>query len=155
MPIGLFFNKHESFMEMMLHLNARTTSLLCKILVMLAVTCISTCFIISVEEPLILRPTGQKNTQFGFSLAHFSNKTERWLLVGAPKANTTQVNVTSPGALYSCSIDRKPATCTQLTVDHRNEEDKYKPWITTDHKDYQRLGYAIAADQKHIVSRSG
>ncbi|CAL4108075.1 unnamed protein product, partial [Meganyctiphanes norvegica] len=77
------------------------------------------------------------------------------LLVGAPRDNTSQVDVLSPGALYSCSFttDKSTADCAQLQVDWRNKDDKYKDfaWIDDDIKDYQRLGASLATSDKGVV----
>lgn len=120
--------------------------LLC-LITLLVITSLTSSFNLDLKSPIILQPPTQKGIHFGFSLAHIFNGTERRLLVGAPKANTTQKDA-RPGALYSCTLEGTPR-CQQLSVDTR--EDKYRPWITHELKDDQRLGYSLAANDKSIV----
>lgn len=106
-------------------------------------------FNVNLDDVQVLQPPSQTGIHFGFSLAHFVNGTERRLLVGAPLANTTK-DVSQPGALYTCDLGSSPS-CTQLEVDWRNTDDKYKSWISEDKKEHQGLGFSVVASEEIVV----
>ncbi|KAL7648483.1 UNVERIFIED_CONTAM: hypothetical protein RMT77_000389 [Armadillidium vulgare] len=104
-------------------------------------------------DPVFLSPNDQTNVEFGFSLSLYQNQTHKSLLVGAPAANTSQVGVTSAGALYSCDLSSDVSTvnCVQLQVDVRNAEQKYVPFIDEDLKDHQRLGASLSTKGNQVL----
>uniref|UniRef100_T1JAL5 Integrin alpha-2 domain-containing protein n=1 Tax=Strigamia maritima TaxID=126957 RepID=T1JAL5_STRMM len=63
---------------------------------------------------------------FGFAVAQHREKGTSWLLVGAPKANTRQPNVTQGGAVFKCSIE-VPNDCQEIMFDRTgsNYDNKY------------------------------
>ncbi|XP_064100618.1 integrin alpha-8-like [Macrobrachium nipponense] len=113
--------------------------------VSVTVGCVSS-FNLKTEAPILLRPPDQKGAQFGFSLAHFLNGTEKTILVGAPLARTPQP-LSNPGALYSCGL--KSQECHQLLVDTKS--DSYLTWFPDEQKENQGLGYSLAADGDSIT----
>jgi len=73
-------------------------------------------------------PSGQEGSYFGYTVAL---QQDGWLLVGAPRGNSTHPNhldVMEPGMLYQCRIEGD-ATCTSRLLDSagndRNEAEKY------------------------------
>lgn len=113
--------------------------------VSVTVGCVSS-FNLKKDAPILLRPTDQKGVQFGFSLAHFLNGTETTILVGAPRAQTPQLQ-SNPGALYSCGL--KSQECHQLLVDTKS--DAYVTWFPDEQKENQGLGYSLAANDDSIT----
>ena len=77
------------------------------------------------------------------------------LLVGAPKANTTQKGVKNPGSVYSCGLTHGDKECQQLLIDTRNENETYNAIIYDEVKEDQRLGSSLATtkDGRVLVSR--
>lgn len=122
----------------------RSLALLCALALHQAVA-----FNVNLEDFQVLQPPTQTGIHFGFSLAHFFNGTDRRVLVGAPLANTSQ-DVSQPGALYTCDLGSSPS-CTQVEVDTRNADDKYRPWIHEDKKDHQGLGFSLVASEEIVV----
>ncbi|XP_048451584.1 integrin alpha-9-like [Rhincodon typus] len=71
---------------------------------------------IDLDHPVVFR--GTSGTFFGYSvLEHFHDNT-RWVLVGAPQANSTySSSILSPGAVYKCRIHSNPEKrCTELDL---------------------------------------
>ncbi|KAG8178041.1 hypothetical protein JTE90_022924 [Oedothorax gibbosus] len=56
---------------------------------------------------------GAPGSMFGYSVALFKDSKDSWLLVGAPRAQTTQPNVAAGGAVYRCGLE---STASCLTV---------------------------------------
>ena len=75
------------------------------------------------------------------------------MLVGAPNAETNQKNVSFPGDVYICSIDKSPS-CRQLMVDKQGKSDKYSNFIDEEVKDFQRLGTSLTSYKDSVVVRS-
>uniref|UniRef100_A0A3Q3W728 Uncharacterized protein n=1 Tax=Mola mola TaxID=94237 RepID=A0A3Q3W728_MOLML len=71
---------------------------------------------IDLEHPLVFR--GPNSSFFGYSvLEHFHDNT-RWVIVGAPRANSTYSNsARSPGAVYKCRVHSNPdRRCTEMDL---------------------------------------
>lgn len=59
---------------------------------------------------------GPAGTYFGFDVALHRDRTNNWLLVGAPRAQTNQPGVERGGAVYRCSAEAMDA-CQQVPFD--------------------------------------
>ncbi|XP_072105551.1 integrin alpha-5-like [Mobula birostris] len=67
-------------------------------------------------NPTVFR--GPRHSYFGFSVEFFSPHPETpVVLIGAPKANTSQPNITESGAVYSCSWGLNDTDCQQIPFD--------------------------------------
>ncbi|XP_075226885.1 integrin alpha-PS2-like isoform X2 [Lycorma delicatula] len=64
-----------------------------------------------------IKHTGEKGSWFGYSVAHHELGGQGWVLVGAPKANTSQPGVIEGGAVYRCDIKRS-GRCTEIVFDN-------------------------------------
>uniref|UniRef100_A0A8C5AZI6 Integrin, alpha 9 n=1 Tax=Gadus morhua TaxID=8049 RepID=A0A8C5AZI6_GADMO len=76
---------------------------------------------IDLEHPIVFR--GPESSFFGYSvLQHYHNNT-RWVLVGAPKANSSySSSVHTPGALYKCRVHSNPEhRCTEIDLGRGQE----------------------------------
>ncbi|XP_021939553.1 integrin alpha-4-like [Zootermopsis nevadensis] len=64
-------------------------------------------------------PQGQMGSYFGFSVALRHQGATHWLVVGAPRGNSTyfkHMYLHQPGIVYQCGL-RKGGDCMQLVVD--------------------------------------
>lgn len=62
--------------------------------------------------------SGPKNSYFGFSVEFYIPDPETpSVLIGAPKANSSQPNITEGGAVYSCAWGANETECQQLPFD--------------------------------------
>ncbi|XP_076049234.1 integrin alpha-8-like [Oratosquilla oratoria] len=123
-------------------------------------------FNVDVGRPLIVFPGDQAEIEFGFTIKPLTNDSGTWLLVGAPRANSSQDDVVHPGAVYACRLPDESSgaglgeewagsggvACMQLEVDKRSAEESYRPWLSEDMKDSMRLGQTIEThDGKALV----
>ncbi|XP_073690664.1 integrin alpha-9-like [Garra rufa] len=79
-------------------------------------------FNIDLQHPVVFR--GPDATFFGYSvLEHFHDNT-RWIVVGAPRANSSfSSSVHSPGAVYKCRIRNNPEQrCTEMDLGRGNKQ---------------------------------
>ncbi|XP_052258576.1 integrin alpha-8-like isoform X2 [Dreissena polymorpha] len=84
--------------------------------------------------------SGETKSMFGFSVALHQDQGSKWLLVGAPSAQTRQPGVTRGGAVFRCSIDND-GSCQEIPFDtkgnsirhngthYRDVEDKSDQWF--------------------------
>jgi hypothetical protein len=105
----------------------------------------------------VVREGHHEGSFFGFSVAQYSDSTTStsWILVGAPRDNTTSTNLTSkgvkrPGTLYRCNV-LQGSQCEPIVVDHdymyvdfwnKNLESVQVP---QDRLDNQWLGASVSA----------
>ncbi|XP_051865531.1 integrin alpha-5-like isoform X2 [Pristis pectinata] len=67
-------------------------------------------------SPAVFR--GPRRSYFGFSVEFSSARPETPIvLIGAPKANTSQPNITESGAVYSCAWGLNDTACQQIPFD--------------------------------------
>ncbi|TNN61775.1 Integrin alpha-9 [Liparis tanakae] len=71
---------------------------------------------IDLEHPLVFR--GPNSSFFGYSVLEHYHDNTRWVIVGAPKANSTySSSVHSPGAVYKCRVHSNPERrCTEMDL---------------------------------------
>ncbi|XP_069681839.1 integrin alpha-PS4-like [Periplaneta americana] len=74
------------------------------------------------HAPVFQDPEGQDGSYFGFSVALRRQGFKQWLVVGAPRANSTYHNhdaIHQPGAVYQCPLDSRGdgSNCQRLLVD--------------------------------------
>lgn len=75
--------------------------------------------------------SGESGTMFGFSVAQHVDQSTHWVLVGAPRAQTSQPGITRGGAVYRCRTDRVSA-CQEVPFDDfgndiKNNKTDYVP----------------------------
>ncbi|XP_078260158.1 integrin alpha-4 [Rhinoraja longicauda] len=91
---------------------------------------------------------GAEGTLFGYSVILHSYKDEKWLVVGAPKANSSLLNATvNPGSIYKCRISQNSdRNCEEIPLgDH--EGNTCGP-DCTEGRDNQWLGVSLARQPK-------
>ena len=110
-------------------------------------------FNVDLISPYILRTNG--NGMFGFSVSIHEGIDGKYLLVGAPKAQTQQPGVDKGGAVYKCKVPddigdpEQPAVCDeQLDIDDKG--DKYtSPSAESNTYDYEKNDiYTIKMESK-------
>ncbi|MCJ8730858.1 hypothetical protein PDJAM_G00189280 [Pangasius djambal] len=103
---------------------------------------------IDLEHPLVFR--GPNATFFGYSvLEHFHDNT-RWILVGAPRANSSFSNsVHSPGAVYKCRIHSNPERrCTEIDLGRGNKKRESCGKTCQGDRDDEWMGVSLARQDK-------
>ncbi|XP_015914570.1 integrin alpha-PS2 [Parasteatoda tepidariorum] len=87
---------------------------------------------------------GVNGSMFGYAVSLHRDRDDGWLLIGAPKAQTRQPNVTEGGAVYRCTINQ-PAVCQRIPFDDsgpgqitlRGQKER------TDNKSHQWFGATV------------
>ncbi|XP_062908128.1 integrin alpha-4 [Mobula hypostoma] len=90
---------------------------------------------LDLKNPVQFKGTG--GTYFGYSVILHSGKDKKWVVVGAPKANSSVDKVTvNPGAIYKCAISQDPDECEEIVFDNLGskcgldcEEEKDNQWL--------------------------
>uniref|UniRef100_A0AAY5EUW8 Integrin alpha-2 domain-containing protein n=1 Tax=Electrophorus electricus TaxID=8005 RepID=A0AAY5EUW8_ELEEL len=77
---------------------------------------------IDFEHPVVFR--GPDATFFGYSVLQHIHDNSRWILVGAPQANSSfSSSVHSPGAVFKCRIHSNPERrCTEIDLGRGNKQ---------------------------------
>uniref|UniRef100_A0AAR2JV66 Integrin alpha-2 domain-containing protein n=1 Tax=Pygocentrus nattereri TaxID=42514 RepID=A0AAR2JV66_PYGNA len=115
--------------------------------VCLAVTLASS-YNIDLEHPVLYR--GPRETFFGYSvLEHFHDNT-RWILVGAPRANSSfSSSVRSPGAVFKCRIHSNPERrCTEVDLGRGNKQRESCGKTCQGDRDNEWMGVSLARQDK-------
>ncbi|KAG7275654.1 hypothetical protein CRUP_009620 [Coryphaenoides rupestris] len=71
---------------------------------------------VDLDHPVVFR--GPESSFFGYSVLEHYHDSTRWVLVGAPKANSTYSrSMHSPGAVYKCRVHSNPdRRCTEMDL---------------------------------------
>ncbi|XP_048882023.1 integrin alpha-9 [Brienomyrus brachyistius] len=102
---------------------------------------------IDAEHPLVFR--GPEGAFFGFSVLQHHYDNSRWVLVGAPKANSTySTSVRTPGAVYKCRIHSNPdRRCTEMDLGRGNKREACGKTCQED-RDDEWMGISLARQDK-------
>ncbi|KAK7902184.1 hypothetical protein WMY93_018953 [Mugilogobius chulae] len=103
---------------------------------------------IDLEHPLVFR--GPSSSFFGYSvLEHFHDST-RWVIVGAPRANSTYSSfVHSPGAVYKCRVHSNPERrCTEMDMGRGNRPRESCGKTCQGDRDDEWMGVSLARQDK-------
>ncbi|XP_031456856.1 integrin alpha-IIb isoform X3 [Phasianus colchicus] len=89
---------------------------------------------------------GPDGSYFGFALDFHVHGGRVGVAVGAPRANTSQPNVTEPGAVFLCSWPPGPAACRLVSIDSAGDEEELRDAVQLQvHKSRQWLGASLAS----------
>uniref|UniRef100_A0A8K9WZM4 Integrin, alpha 9 n=1 Tax=Oncorhynchus mykiss TaxID=8022 RepID=A0A8K9WZM4_ONCMY len=99
----------------MAHFQNQKRSLLNVLYVYLSVSVVHS-YNIDLEHPIVFR--GPDSSFFGYSVLEHYHDNTRWVLVGAPKANSSHSSsVHTPGAVFKCRVHGNPERrCTEMDL---------------------------------------
>ncbi|MEQ2195655.1 Integrin alpha-9 [Xenoophorus captivus] len=103
---------------------------------------------IDLENPLVFQ--GPSSSFFGYSvLEHFHDNT-RWIIVGAPKANSSySSSVRSPGAVYKCRVHSNPERrCTEMDLGRGNKPRESCGKTCQGDRDDEWMGVSLARQDR-------
>ncbi|XP_062862320.1 integrin alpha-V [Trichomycterus rosablanca] len=107
-----------------------------------------TSFNLDMDKPAVF--SGPSGSYFGFSVDFFSPDKQLNILVGAPKANTTDsTSVTERGAVYSCPW-QSDGKCTQILFD--NTDNRVENGEQMEFKSSQWFGATVRSDGEYILA---
>uniref|UniRef100_A0A3B3TNQ3 Integrin subunit alpha 5 n=1 Tax=Poecilia latipinna TaxID=48699 RepID=A0A3B3TNQ3_9TELE len=94
--------------------------------------------------------TGKRGSYFGYSVEFFGNSSS--VLIGAPKANTSQPNVTEGGAVYRCSWSQN--NCSVINFDQQGDRHFYINGVNTqvEFKSHQWFGAIVRSHGNSILA---
>ncbi|XP_047110837.1 integrin alpha-PS2-like isoform X1 [Schistocerca piceifrons] len=97
----------------------------------------------NVDTEHMVRFRGTRGSMFGFSVAEHRDRQGNWVLVGAPKADTSQfqLGVTEGGAVFRCDV-RSDGYCQPLPFD-RHGNNKNSSGMDIDRKSHQWFGATV------------
>uniref|UniRef100_I3JU59 Integrin, alpha 9 n=1 Tax=Oreochromis niloticus TaxID=8128 RepID=I3JU59_ORENI len=99
---------------------------------------------IDLEHPLVFR--GPNSSFFGYSVLEHYHDNTRWVIVGAPKANSSySSSVHSPGAIYKCRVHSNPdRRCTEMDLGRGNRQRESCGKTCQGDRDDEWMGVSLA-----------
>ncbi|XP_050720083.1 integrin alpha-PS3-like [Eriocheir sinensis] len=115
---------------------------------MLCMASLSSCFNLEPLEAQVYHypyfGTQGRESYFGFSvgLLHNSRNNTNWVLVGAPRANSSFYNptqITEPGAMFKCNLEGR--TCEEVIVDKNGNTEVINDIFEYSYQDLKNYGW--------------
>uniref|UniRef100_A0A4W6FHN5 Integrin subunit alpha 5 n=1 Tax=Lates calcarifer TaxID=8187 RepID=A0A4W6FHN5_LATCA len=96
--------------------------------------------------------TGPRGSYFGYSVEFFSNSSSISILIGAPKANTSQPDITEGGAVYLCPWSQ--TNCSIVNFDKQGDRYFYVNNVNTrvEFKSHQWFGATVRSHGNSILA---
>ncbi|KAJ7984958.1 hypothetical protein DPEC_G00360140 [Dallia pectoralis] len=103
---------------------------------------------IDLEHPIVFR--GPASSFFGYSVLEHYHDNTRWVLVGAPKANSTySSSVHTPGAVFKCRVHSNPERrCTEMDLGRGNKPRESCGKTCQGDRDDEWMGVSLARQDK-------
>ncbi|XP_078079074.1 integrin alpha-8-like [Mustelus asterias] len=109
-------------------------------------------FNLDAENPAVY--SGPAGSYFGFSVEFYlpANGTSG-ILIGAPKANTTQENVTAGGAVFLCPWSSNQSLCNVIPFDTKGDQHiQRSSEVITEYKSNQWFGATVRSHKEQVVA---
>ncbi|TFK07924.1 Integrin alpha-9 [Platysternon megacephalum] len=119
-----------------------------KVLVGLIAVALAYSYNVDLDHPVVYQ--GPNGSFFGYSvLEHYYDNT-RWVLVGAPKADSKySASVKSPGAVFKCRVHTNPERrCTELDMGRGNTQGTLCGKTCKEDRDDEWMGVSLARQPK-------
>uniref|UniRef100_A0A671YR91 Integrin, alpha 9 n=1 Tax=Sparus aurata TaxID=8175 RepID=A0A671YR91_SPAAU len=112
------------------------------------IPCLAYSYNIDLEHPLVFR--GPNNSFFGYSVLEHYHDNTRWVIVGAPRANSTySSSVHSPGAVYKCRVHSNPERrCTEMDLGRGNKPRESCGKTCQGDRDDEWMGVSLARQDR-------
>ncbi|KAF3689426.1 Integrin alpha-5 Fibronectin receptor subunit alpha Integrin alpha-F [Channa argus] len=96
--------------------------------------------------------TGPQGSYFGYSVDFFSNSSSISILIGAPKANTSQPDITEGGAVYLCPWSQ--TNCSIIDFDNQGDRYFYINEVNTqvEFKSHQWFGATVRSHGNSVLA---
>ncbi|MBN3318326.1 ITA9 protein, partial [Atractosteus spatula] len=103
---------------------------------------------IDLEHPIVYG--GKDGTFFGYSVLEHYHDNTRWVLVGAPKANSSFSNsVKTPGAVFKCRVHSNPEKrCTEINLGRGDKQRTSCGKTCQGDMDNEWMGVTLARQEK-------
>ncbi|KAL3831471.1 hypothetical protein ACJMK2_023216 [Sinanodonta woodiana] len=95
--------------------------------------------------------SGDTGSMFGFDVALHQDQDAKWLLVGAPRAQTSQPGITRGGAVYRCPVENN--LCQPIPFDTSGNDIMYNGthYRDVEDKSNQWFGATVVSGQNGII----
>ncbi|XP_063308129.1 integrin alpha-9 [Pelobates fuscus] len=119
-----------------------------KLLLSMASLSVVYCYNIDLDHPIIFH--GPNGSFFGYSVLEHSHDDTRWVLVGAPKADSKfSSSIKSPGSIYKCRVHSNPdRRCTELNIGRENHRGTPCGKTCKEDRDEEWMGVSLARQNK-------
>ncbi|KAJ7418702.1 integrin subunit alpha 9 [Willisornis vidua] len=106
------------------------------------------CYNVDVGRPVVFQ--GPNGSFFGYSVLQHYHDSTRWVLVGAPKAESKySTSVQSPGAVFKCRVHTNPdRRCTELDMGRGNSRGVLCGKTCKEDRDDEWMGVSLARQPK-------
>ncbi|XP_051654664.1 integrin alpha-9 isoform X3 [Manacus candei] len=106
------------------------------------------CYNVDVGRPVVFQ--GPNGSFFGYSVLQHYHDSTRWVLVGAPKAESKySTSVQSPGAVFKCRVHTNPdRRCTELDMGRGNSRGTPCGKTCKEDRDDEWMGVSLARQPK-------
>ncbi|XP_074659048.1 integrin alpha-8-like isoform X2 [Tubulanus polymorphus] len=94
---------------------------------------------------------GKPGSMFGFSVAEHNDQNVKWVLIGAPRAQTRQASVTKAGAVYRCKPD--DPRCGIVPFDTKGPDTTWNGtmYVPSEDKSFQWFGATLSASENGVI----
>uniref|UniRef100_A0A8C3BCN5 Integrin subunit alpha 9 n=1 Tax=Cairina moschata TaxID=8855 RepID=A0A8C3BCN5_CAIMO len=106
------------------------------------------CYNVDLRLPVVFQ--GPNGSFFGYSVLQHYHDSTRWVLVGAPKADSKySTSVQSPGAVFKCRVHTNPdRRCTELDMGRGNSRGMLCGKTCKEDRDDEWMGVSLARQPK-------
>ncbi|XP_061693013.1 integrin alpha-9 [Syngnathoides biaculeatus] len=103
---------------------------------------------IDLEHPLVFR--GPESSFFGYSVLEHYHDNTRWVIVGAPRANSTySSSAQAPGAVFKCRVHSNPERrCTEMDLGRGNKPQESCGKTCRGDRDDEWMGVSLARQNR-------
>ncbi|XP_018523099.1 LOW QUALITY PROTEIN: integrin alpha-5-like [Lates calcarifer] len=122
------------------------------VLVVVMVVFVQFCAAFNLDTETRVVFTGPRGSYFGYSVEFFSNSSSISILIGAPKANTSQPDITEGGAVYLCPWSQ--TNCSIVNFDKQGDRYFYVNNVNTrvEFKSHQWFGATVRSHGNSILA---
>uniref|UniRef100_A0A8C8FWM8 Integrin alpha-2 domain-containing protein n=1 Tax=Oncorhynchus tshawytscha TaxID=74940 RepID=A0A8C8FWM8_ONCTS len=125
----------------------------CARFVVIAVVFIQLCATFNLETENRIVYSGPKGSFFGYSVDFFYNNASS-ILIGAPKANTSQTNIIEGGSVYLCPWSQDQSDCSVVNFDNEGDRSFYvnDVDVQVEFKSHQWFGATVRSHGNTVLA---
>uniref|UniRef100_A0A8C8H2J3 Integrin alpha-2 domain-containing protein n=1 Tax=Oncorhynchus tshawytscha TaxID=74940 RepID=A0A8C8H2J3_ONCTS len=127
----------------------------CARFVVIAVVFIQLCATFNLETENRIVYSGPKGSFFGYSVDFFYNNASSFsILIGAPKANTSQTNIIEGGSVYLCPWSQDQSDCSVVNFDNEGDRSFYvnDVDVQVEFKSHQWFGATVRSHGNTVLA---
>uniref|UniRef100_A0A671N8B8 Integrin alpha-5-like n=1 Tax=Sinocyclocheilus anshuiensis TaxID=1608454 RepID=A0A671N8B8_9TELE len=110
---------------------------------------LSVAFNLDVENPAVY--TGPNGSYFGYSVDFYMTDSSVSIIVGAPKANTSQPNIREGGSVFYCPWSLSQSQCSSIEFDIQGKSRPVRP-VDGEFKSHQWFGATVRVHEDSVLA---